>query len=140
LCGLEQHVREILGLRGHPVVLAAVRHGSRTDNTHTKPSSMPSRAAMLRAAPSLRSLELRDSNGRPCSRAGATAVSLDALGVGQQERLHAGAVDLVRLELLRHRPARHDRQVAAEQHAVEARQHARAVGRTRFRGFGRDAG
>jgi hypothetical protein len=49
---------------------------------------------------------------------------LDALGVGQQERLDAGTVDLVRLQQLRHRPPRHDWQIAAEQHAVEARQHA----------------
>ena len=51
-------------------------------------------------------------------------MGLDALGVGQQERLDAAAVDLVSLEQLRHRPARHDRQVAAEQHSVEAGQHA----------------
>jgi len=48
---------------------------------------------------------------------------LDTFGVGQQERLDATAVDVVRLEQLRHRPARHDRQVATEQHAVEAGQH-----------------
>ncbi|HSQ72012.1 MAG TPA: hypothetical protein VLM87_06280, partial [Rubrivivax sp.] len=51
-------------------------------------------------------------------------MGLDALGVGQQERLDAAAVDVVSLEQLRHRPTRHDRQVAAEQHAVEAGQHA----------------
>lgn len=49
---------------------------------------------------------------------------LHAFGVGQQERLDAGTVDLVRLEQLRHRPARHDRQIATEQHAVKAGQHA----------------
>jgi hypothetical protein len=49
---------------------------------------------------------------------------LDALGVGQQERLDAATLDVVRLEQLRHRSARHDRQVAAEQHAVEAGQDA----------------
>jgi hypothetical protein len=51
-------------------------------------------------------------------------MGFDALGVGQQERFDAGAVHLVSLDQLRHRPARHDRQVAAEQHSVEAGQHA----------------
>ena len=50
-------------------------------------------------------------------------VVLHALGVLQQERLEAAALYIQSIEELRHRPARHDGQVAAKQHAVEAGKH-----------------
>lgn len=46
------------------------------------------------------------------------------VGQGHRLCLDAATVDLVGPEQLRDRSARHDRQVAAEQHAVEAGQHA----------------
>ena len=48
---------------------------------------------------------------------------LDPFGVGQQKRLEIATANLVGLKELRHCPARHDGQVAAKQHAFEARQH-----------------
>jgi hypothetical protein len=50
-------------------------------------------------------------------------VVLDALGVVQQERLEAGALHIHTVEELRHRPAGHDRKVAAKQHAVKTGKH-----------------
>ncbi len=51
-------------------------------------------------------------------------VLLDALGLGEQERLERAAVDLLELEELRHRVAAHEGNVAAKQHPIETRQHA----------------
>ena len=64
-----------------------VRHGSRVEKTHTKPSMMPSRSAILRAASSLRSLEPRYSNGRPCLRAMAIACALTRSALARRNGL-----------------------------------------------------
>jgi hypothetical protein len=50
-------------------------------------------------------------------------VRLHPCGILEQERLEAAAMHFATFQELRHRPAGHDGQVAAKQHAVEAGQH-----------------